>query len=593
MLKKEIFGRKETFYLLKEIWKKLSNKRKNQFVLLVFFNIIASFFESFTIAITLPLISTLIDPNQIWEKIWAQKIFYTFGFNSAEEILAPITIIFIFASIISTIIKLIILWVNNFYAALIGNDISCEAYSRTLFQKYERHIEMNSSEIISAATSYVDFTVRSIYNSLNFLSYLSIVLAIQLTLFFINGKIALYSIIVFVFAYLFISSISKSLLINNGKIITKMTRDRIKSLQEGYGSIRDMLLSNKQKTFISQYSKYDYVYRKKIAVNKFITFSPRYIIENIGFLFIAILAYKFTSNLESNQNLLSTLGTFAVAAQKLLPAMQQCYNSIGNIRSNKASMFEIIKMLNQKKQNFYFNNLKSIKFKNKIVLSNISFKYISSKNLILKDINLTINKGDRVGIIGKTGSGKSTLADIIMGLLMPSKGNLIIDENKISNKFLSKNLLQWRLAISHVPQNIFLSDNTIAENIAFGIDLENIDFNRVKIAAEIAQISNFIDSTTNKYFTEIGENGLKLSGGQRQRLGIARALYNRSQIIIFDEATSALDSKTESEVINALNNLNMDLTLIMVTHRLTSIKKCNKIIKFSDNRLEVINQDLT
>ena len=590
MLKKEILSRKETFYLLLQIWKKLSGRRKNQFILLVFFNIIASFFESFSIAITLPLISALIDPNQIWQKLWAQNIFYNFGFNSSDEILAPITIIFILASIISTIIKLLILWVNNFYAALIGNDISCEAYSRTLYQRYERHIEMNSSDIISAATSYVDFTVRSIYNSLNFLSYLSIVFAIQVTLFFINLKIALYSILVFSTAYLLISSISKSILIKNGKIITRMTKERIKSLQEGIGSIRDMLLSNKQKIFISQYSKYDYMYRKKIAINKFITFSPRYIIENIGFIFIAILAYSSTNNLESNQNLLSTLGAFAVAAQKLLPAMQQCYNSIGNIRSNKASMFEIIKMLNQKKQNFYFNNLKSIKFKNKIVLSNISFKYISSKNLILKDINLTINKGDRVGIIGKTGSGKSTLADIIMGLLMPSKGNLINDENIISNKGLTKKLLQWRLAISHVPQQIFLSDSTIAENIAFGIERKNIDLDRVKKAAEIAQINTFIDSTKNNYFTEIGENGLKLSGGQRQRLGIARALYRRSQIIIFDEATSALDAKTESEVINALNNLNNDLTLIIVAHRLSTIKKCNRIIKFSDNRIELIKQ---
>ena len=191
MLKKEILSRKETFYLLLQIWKKLSVRRKNQFILLVFFNIIASFFESFSIAITLPLISALIDPNQIWQKLWAQNIFYNFGFNSSDEILAPITIIFILASIISTIIKLLILWVNNFYAALIGNDISCEAYSRTLYQRYERHIEMNSSDIISAATSYVDFTVRSIYNSLNFLSYLSIVFAIQVTLFFINLKISL------------------------------------------------------------------------------------------------------------------------------------------------------------------------------------------------------------------------------------------------------------------------------------------------------------------------------------------------------------------------------------------------------------------
>ena len=582
--------RKQTLHILFELWIHINDKRKIQFIILIFLNLIGSFVESFSIAITLPLINTLIDPYKVWSFIPLQKIFLKLGIESAEKILLPITISFIIASISSMLIKLLILWCNNYFAALIGNDISCEAYERTLFQPYENHIEKNSSEVISAATSYVDFTVRSIYNSLNFLSYLFFVISIQITLFVINWEIALLAFSVFGLAYLFISSRSKLELLNNGRIIAHMTKERVKSIQEGLGSIRDMLLSNKQKVFVDQYSKYDLLYRRKLALNKFITFSPKYIIENIGFIFIAILAYKSSQDIESNQKFLSVIGTFAVAAQKLLPSMQQCYNSLGNIRSNKESMFQIIKILNQDKNDKYFDNFESLYFQDKISLANVSFKYSSNKNFIFENINIDIKKGDRVGIIGKTGSGKSTLADIIMGLLIPTEGNLIIDQNIIINKASFRDLFRWRLAISHVPQNIFLSDKTIAENIAFGIDFKNIDMNKVKKASELAQLSKFIDSLKNKYYTTVGENGLKLSGGQRQRIGIARALYQNSQIIIFDEATSALDNKTELDVMNALGKLDNNFTLIIIAHRLSTIKKCNKLIKIVDKNIEIIDK---
>ena len=241
---KKINNQKETLNILFELWMQISDKRKLQFIILIFINLIGSFFESFSIAITLPLINALIDPKQVWSFLWIQKIFLRVGIDSPEKILGPITIAFVLASIISMIIKLYILWVNNYFAALIGNDISCEAYEKTLFQSYEKHLNRNSSEVISAATSYVDFTVRSIYNSLNFISYLFFVISIQLTLFFINWEISLSAFLLFGLAYLFISYRSKLKLINNGKIIAFMTKERVKSIQEALGSIRDMLLSN-------------------------------------------------------------------------------------------------------------------------------------------------------------------------------------------------------------------------------------------------------------------------------------------------------------------------------------------------------------
>ena len=578
---------KKTFRLLFDLWINFSKKRKRQFLFLMILNIIGSFSESFSIAMTLPLITALVDPNRVLAIEWLRNLFLLIGINTEGRIIIPITIIFISLSILSTTLKLSILWINNYFSALIGNDISCLAYKKTLNQPYEKHIDLNSSQVISAATTYVDFTVRSIYNFLNLLSYLLFIFFIIITLLFINWNITIFSLLLFGSIYLIILIKSKFKLVNNGKIIAYMTK-RIKSIQEGLGSIRDMILLNMQNAFEIKYANYDLIYRKKLAFNKFLRFAPRYIIENIGFIFIAVLAYFSSTKVGSNQNELSIIGTFAVAAQKLLPSMQQCYNSMSALRSNKGSIIEILKILDQKYFEFDYKNLGPFNFKDKLVLSNISFKYKSSDKDILKDINITIKKGERIGIVGKTGSGKSTLCDIMMGLLKPTEGNLIADGKEIYKRNQPQKLFQWRLAISHVPQNIFLSDNSIAENIAFGISLKDIDMKRVIEAAETAQIADFIEASKLKYGTLIGENGIKLSGGQRQRIGIARALYQNSQIIVFDEATSALDNETENNFIKSLETLNSDLTIIMIAHRLSTIESCDKLFEVKDSKIKEI-----
>lgn len=588
MYPKNKLEKNSSFSILLEIWNYLSKRRKLQLIIFTNLNILSSFSESLSIALTLPLISVVIDPKQIWEMQWLQNIFLSLGINSSEKIILPIILLFIFASLFSTFIKLFILRTNNFFAAAIGNDLSCLTYARTLNQPYEKHIELNSSEIISAATTYVDSTREAIYSVLNFLSYFCFVITIEITLFVFNWQIALFSILIFGFSYFFISYKSKLIVLRNGKIVANLAKERVQSIQEGLGSIRDVLLGSKQKIFINKYSNIDLIYRRKLASNKFITFSPRYIIENIGFIFIAILAYKF-SNDSSAQNGLPILGTFAVAAQKLLPSMQQCYNSIGTIRSNKSSILKVLEILNQKNYIINSKEIKPLNFKDSISLSNVYFNYFNTNKLIFKNISLEIKKGERIGIIGKTGSGKTTLTDILMGLVKPSKGSIKIDGINLYQKNNPEKLLQWRLALSHVPQNIYLSDNTIAENIAFGVPIDKINFEKVEKVSKKAQIHDFIKDSKNKYLTKVGENGLKLSGGQRQRIGIARALYNNAQIIFFDEATSALDNITEKALINSLNLLDSNLTIIIVAHRLSTIKNCDRIIRVDSSNLEEIS----
>ncbi len=588
-MSKQNYEEKGSFKILSQIWIHTSKERKLQFYFFTLINILSSFSESFSIALTLPLISVLIDPSQVWEISTARDIFISLGINNSEEILAPITIIFIVATLISSSIRIFILRANNYFAAVIGNDLSCLAYSKTINQSYEDLIEQNSSELIAASTNFIDFTVTAIYSFLNLLCNISFIFTIELTLFLLNWKVALSSLIIFGSAYILISRNSKLFIERNGKIIAELIKRKVQTIKEGLGLIREVLLGNKQQIFINRYEKIDAIYRKKLAANKFITFMPKYIIESIGFVFIALLGYILSKDGNTAQYTLPILGTFALAAQKLLPAMQQCYNSVGTIRSSKGSIIEVLKMLNRRNQKKDITKIKPLSFRENLTLSNICFKYLSSKDFILRDIILTIKKGERIGIIGNTGSGKTTLTDILMGLLKPIKGNILIDNKKLYDNNYPENLINWRSIISHVPQNIYLSDSSFAENIAFGESLENIDLNKVEEAAKKAQIEKFICSTNFKYLTKVGDNGIKLSGGQKQRIGIARALYQDSQIIVFDEATSALDNKTESEVIDSLYSLDSNLTIIIIAHRLSTIKKCDRVIKLNDSKIVEIS----
>jgi ATP-binding cassette subfamily B protein len=265
-----------------------------------------------------------------------------------------------------------------------------------------------------------------------------------------------------------------------------------------------------------------------------------------------------------------------------LPIIQQVYLSWSSILGYKFSAIDTLNFLDQKIPDYYKkdSNYKII-FKSELHLQSVSFRYNRNQKWILKDLNLTIKKGDRIGLIGTTGSGKSTLVDIIMGLLQPESGDVSVDGVKLNDL----NLRNWQNIVSHVPQNIYISDNSILENIAFGIPLNNIDQEFVVECVKKARIFDVINAMPLKFDTIVGERGSKLSGGQRQRIGIARALYKRAEVLIFDEATNALDNETETEVMDSINSIDKNITLIMIAHRLSTLDKCNKIINVENGKI--------
>jgi len=349
-----------------------------------------------------------------------------------------------------------------------------------------------------------------------------------------------------------------------------------KSLQEGLGGIREVILDGSQKYYLDLYKVADLPYRKALADNVYLSAQPRFLMEALGMTLLAVIAFFFTSNGGTFHAYLPILGSMAMGAQKLLPLLQQLYSSWSIMKGGESVLNDTLDFLDQKISEIHLvKSSEKLQFNSKIEIKDVSFRYSKDSDLVLQNFSLKISKGSRFGFIGKTGAGKSTLIDLIMGLLIPTNGFILIDDIVLTEEIIPS----WQRKISHVPQSIYLSDTSIYENIALGVPKEEINFERVHIAAKKAQIGDFIESLPEKYSTFVGERGVRLSGGQRQRIGIARALYKEASVIIFDEATSALDSETEKAVMESIEALDKDLTILIIAHRLSTIEKCDMIVE--------------
>ena len=493
------------------------------------------------------------------------------------------TLIFIIAAIFSGIMRLILLWTQTRFAYAIGADISISVYRHSLYLPYSSHVAMNSSEFISGITNKTALVVTQVILPILLIISSSIILiAIFIVLLTINPLIAIIATLGFSATYGFILFLTRKKLLIDSENISKKSNQLIQSLQEGFGGIRDVIIDGTQEAYCKIFREVDLPLRKAQAGITIIGQTPRFIVEAFGITIIAIVAFYLAMSAEGIGNAIPLLGIFALAAQRLLPLLQQIYSSWTSIIGCSALLKDILFYLNKALPEHY--NLPQpslIKFDNYISLQNLDFRYSPDGPSIIKGFSCRINKGEKVGLIGSTGSGKSTLIDIVMGLLIPEDGQLLIDDQLIT----SKNYRSWQLHISHVPQNIFLADTTILENIAFGVPLDEIDHELVSECAKKSQISQTIESWSLKYDTLVGERGVRLSGGQRQRIGIARALYKQTDVIIFDEATSALDDKTELKVIDNIFNLNPDITILIIAHRLTTLKKCNQVIELEEGRV--------
>lgn len=568
---------------IRELWRFFSHSRKRSYFLLMLLMILAAIAELVSIGSILPFLAVLTNPESVTDLPLVGEYL---NFENTNDLILLLTIVFATAALLSGAVRLILLKYLTTISFKTGTEIATLAFSKALNRPYQSHVLNNSSELISTINSKTHAAIfTTLIPCLTIISSTFIITIISSALIFFNPVVALIAISIICITYYFISMLTKKKLVDGSLVIAKKQNEVIRILQESLGGIREIIIDNTHNLYVDSFKEVDFKFRMAQSTRTIIGQSPRYWMEAIGMVLIAMFSYYLSLTSPSFTSIVPILGTIALAAQRMLPVIQIAYASWANIQSGSYSIEDILNIL---KEDYDCEKNKdsqdSLIFKNDIVLKNIDFYYEGSQEPTLENINISIKKGQKVGIIGETGSGKSTLMDVMMGLLMPSSGSIFIDSKEIK----PSNIKSWQSKISHVSQSIFLIDASINENIAFGIAKENINKELIETVSKNSESFDFISRMQNNFSSKVGERGAQLSGGQLQRIGIARALYKSKEVLFFDEATSALDLSTENKIMNNIYNSDNSTTIIMIAHRIETLKSCDFIIKMDKGQIQSV-----
>lgn len=564
------------------LFRQISGRRKRQFSLLLVLLFLSASSEVISLGAVVPFIGILTQPEKVFAYPIVGKLAHIFGISTAQGLILPLTVAFAMAAVAAGGLRLLLLWINLRLSNAVGVDISVDVYHRTLHQPYSVHVLRSSSEIISGITQKVGSATSVIMSSVTVVVSTVLFLAIMATLLAINPIVAAVAVAGFGSAYGLIAWKSRNRLRQNSQCIAQEQTHVVRALQEGLGAIRDVLLDGAQAVYCESYHRAVLKLQRANVENSYINQAPRFAMESVGMVLVAFLAYILNYQPGGIGAALPTLGVLALGAQRLLPLLQQLYGNWSAVAGSHAAIIDVLHLLDQPlPEDVCQTAPKPLSFQSLIHLDNMSFRYGDTSPWVLNDINLTIPKGARVGFVGSTGSGKSTMLDVVMGLLEPTQGEMLVDGQPVTRNLRRS----WQRNIAHVPQSIFLTDSSMANNIAFGVPPEEVDMDRVREAARRAQIADFIEGTPEAYGALVGERGVRISGGQRQRIGIARALYKKSKVLVFDEATSALDSSTEKAVMEAIENLDRELTILIIAHRLSTLEGCDLVVKLEHGRI--------
>jgi ABC-type multidrug transport system fused ATPase/permease subunit len=567
---------------LYEIRRVISRKRKLQFVLTLLSILTNAFFEIISLAAVVPFLSVLSSPQTFMESSTALKFAPMVGVTDAAQAVALVCIAFAVITVISAVIRTVTIIVNSKFTLALGADLSRTVFERTLHQPYSSHAKQNSAAVIANVTQNVSAFVNGVLNpSVQFLTSSLTVIGILITLFIINWWVALTASVVFGGAYFGIVRMNRSRYARNSSIVVASQDQILKALQEGLGAIRDVIIDGNQDFYARTYSVADRRSRNAQNDNYVYSATPKYILEAVGMLMICTVAFVLSKGESKLLGAVPVLGALAMGAQRLLPAMQIAFGSYSAIMGHMFGLDRIVEVLTSEQAAVCPTDIRVCGVEKSVRFDNVVFQYAAEAPLVLRKLSFEIKRGERIGVIGATGSGKSTTMDLLLGLLQPTSGQILIDGDPL----VGDKVFAWQKSLSHVPQVIYLADASIAENIAFGLPKDKIDMEQVYKAASRAQIAEHIETLEAGYDTFVGERGIRLSGGQRQRIGIARALYKNATVLVFDEATSALDDETEAELMKAIDGLSKDLTVIMIAHRLSTVSRCDKILKLHKGKV--------
>jgi len=577
--------------LLISLYRAISEPLKRRLYFLLPVMLVAAIFEVISIGSIFPLLTALISPNYLLSNNYLHNYLISVGIVDSKNLFLLVTAIFCVTMFFASIIRIILVYLSNKFAFECGADLSVKYYKKIISQPYKIHISRNSGDVIAGVTSQ---THEVIYNiilpTVTIIGAGIMLLVVFILLVIVSFKYTFITFTVIAVLYYFISSITKKKLHLYSSHIVNCDTDLIKILNESLGNIRDILLDCTQNIFVGIFKKSDDSLRKSQRNINLIAQIPRYILECFGLIAIALFALFLHSIGENSVSIVATLGVVALGVQRLLPIFQQIYVSTSQLNSARNSLVNFLDLLNSNdvlsrrhQGKILFNS-----FKSQIIFKNVSFRYFESGPWILRHVNLTINKGDYIGVVGETGGGKSTFVDLLLGLLNPQEGEILIDGSLLT----AATFLDWGRIVAHVPQDIYLSDGSFISNIAFGVPTDSIDLLRVRNAANKAQISHFIESSPLGYESNVGERGVQISGGQRQRIGVARAFYKNAELIILDEATSALDNETEASLMNSMTQNKNNQTIVVIAHRISTLKHCNRIIHIKNGTINEATCDI-
>ena len=538
--------------------------------------------ELFTLAAVFPLLALMADPGGV-QHSRSTEILKTVGIDVSHFSLPLLGGLFCVIAIVAAVVRITLASSSQAFVFRIGYELGVSLYERMLYQPYSFHAQMNSSRIVAGVTNVQQLLNGMFMPLMQGLSALTLGSFIVTGLLVVNPAVALAAMVGFSSIYLGVSIFTRGRLRKNADFIHAMRRHRIQAIQEGLGGIRDVLIDNSQAVYIKKFARLDKTLRDAQAANALVAVAPRFVVEALGMVFIVGLALYLNAANGSLAGSLPVLAVLALGAQRLMPLLQQVYSTWANVMSNRAMFLGAMDLLQRPVPERFENerNITPMPIQKALSLDRVSFRYTSDGPDVLHGISVDIPRGSWVGFVGKSGSGKSTMTDLVMGLLKPTGGSILVDGVALDES----NVLSWQKQIAHVSQHIFLSDGSIIENVAFGVAPRLIDEERVREACREAELDDLIQTLPEGYETVIGERGVRLSGGQRQRIGIARALYKRASVLVLDEATSALDDVTEASIIDAVQRLGHGHTVLMIAHRLTTLRDCDMIYRLDQGRI--------
>ncbi|MBM3701512.1 MAG: ABC transporter ATP-binding protein [Actinobacteria bacterium] len=566
--------------MIKKIFKLLTKQERKQLYMLFGAMVISAIIEVAGIASILPFLSLITNPGLIQSNRYLKWLYTSLNFQSNNRFLILVGATVLVILIVSNILALLMRWALTRFSSMRTYTISRSLLINYLYQPYIFFLNHNTSTLGKDILSEVEKAVGGvILPLLDIFSRGIVALFVFAMLLAVNPILALSLIIVLGGAYLFIYKFIKQKLYNMGKKSYEFNTERFKALDEAFGDIRLIKLRGCENYFVNSYSKPSVEIAKYNASYAIITQTPRYLMEIIAFGGIIIVVLYLLASGKGIQNLLPLIGLYAFATYRLMPSLQAIFAAASQMRfSTKSidSLYETMRSFNNEQHlsSTDKEKIERLLLKKEFRLESVTFSYPKTHEPVIQDLNLKAAVNSSVALVGVTGAGKTTIANIILGLLKPDTGRILVDGIEITDE----NLSNWQRNLGYIPQDIYLQDDTVARNIAFGIPDDSIDLNVVGHVAKIANIHNFIvEQLPDGYQTLVGERGVRLSGGQRQRIGIARALYNNPGVLVLDEATSALDGATEREVFAAIQNVAKTKTLIIIAHRLTTIKECDVI----------------